>query len=112
MGVGLGVINLVMIGSDMFALANVLAFFVAVTWNFFLNRRYTFIPTNKALWRQWFEFVVACLGGALLNWTVSMGLYYGLTFFTYHYNYAALLGVAVAAAMNFLSSKFYVFSKT
>lgn len=111
-GAGLGVLNLCMAVYPCFPAANVAAFLVAATWNFLLNRRFTFGPTDKPFLRQWFQFLIASGGGAVLNWTVSMGLYYGLTFFRRHFNYAALLGITTACAANFLLSRSYVFRNT
>lgn len=110
MAVGLGTLDLFMMLWHSFPLANVLAFSVAVTWNFLLNRRFTFEAANKPILRQWGEFVVACSGGAILNWAVAMGLYYSFVFFASHYNCAALAGVAAASIVNFLSSRCYVFT--
>jgi len=107
--VGLGTLNICMLIWHNFPLANVAAFLVAVTWNFFLNRRFTFTPTDKVVFRQWLEFITACLGGTLLNWIVSLTLYYSLVFFHYHYNFAAIIGIAVAALSNFTCSRLYVF---
>lgn len=109
MVVGLGVLNLCMAIWPCFPVANVAAFLIAVTWNFILNQRYTFPHIDKPMHRQWFEFVIACLGGTAVNWTVAMGLYYGLEWFRDHFNCAALAGVVSACAVNFFTSKFYVF---
>ena len=110
--VGLGTLNLCMILWRNFPVANMIAFLVAVTWNFFLNRRFTFKPVDKPLFRQWLEFAIACLGGTVVNWIVSMSLYYNVSFFNAHYNFAALAGVAAGCLFNFTSSRLYVFKDT
>ena len=108
--VGLGVLNLCMLVAASFPLANGVAFLVAVTWNFWLNRRFTFDPTDKPLPQQWLRFVAVCAGGAVVNWAVSLGLYYGVAFFQQHYNCAALMGVAVASLFNFIAARSCVFN--
>lgn len=110
LGVGLGAINLAMMAVHSFPAANVVAFLLAGSWNFALNRRFTFAHTNKTLWRQWAQFMASCALGSLLNWAVSMGLYYGLEVFQRHYNLAAVLGVAAGCLANFLTCKRYVFT--
>jgi len=110
-GVGLGVLNVCMWIWPCFPVANVIAFLIAVSWNFLLNRRFTFEPVNKSVFRQWLEFVIACLGGAGMNWAVSMTLYYTISYFHQHYNYAALIGVGISALFNFIVSRYYVFHK-
>ncbi|MFX0210657.1 MAG: GtrA family protein [Candidatus Hodarchaeota archaeon] len=111
MAVGLGILNLCMFLWHNFPLANIAAFIGAVTWNFLLNRRVTFKSTEKRFFRQWLEFVIACLGAAMLNWTVSLGLYYNLLFFSQHYNCAAIAGVAAGSIFNFFASRSYVFKR-
>ncbi len=109
MAVGLGALNLFMVIWRNFPMANVVAFFVAVTWNLLLNRRFTFAPTNKSFSREWFEFVTACSLGAVLNWAISFSLYYTFSFFHEQFNYAAMIGVATAYLLNFTLSRLYVF---
>lgn len=109
--VGLSIINLFMLLWHNFPLANIIAFFVAVTWNFILNRKFTFEKVEKPFPRQWGEFVISCLYGTIVNWMISMGLYYSLPFFYKHYNLAAIIGVSVGAFFNFMASKMYVFRK-
>lgn len=111
MGVALGTLNLCMMMWESFLFANVIAFFVAGTWNFFLNRRWTFDATGKPIVRQWGEFLTACLSGTAVNWTASMGLYYSFPFFAAHYNAAAIIGVIVGYVANFILSRNYVFRR-
>jgi putative flippase GtrA len=111
-GVGLGVLNICMWIWTCFPVANVVAFLVAVSWNFLLNRHFTFERVHKPIFRQWLEFIIACLGGAGVNWTVSMSLYYTISYFHQHYNYAALIGVGVSSLFNFMASRYYVFQKS
>ncbi len=109
MAVGLGVLNLSMVIYENFILANLVAFLAAVTWNFFLNRRFTFQSREITIFRQWCRFVLACLTGAAANWAVSMTLYYSVGYFRSHFNQAALIGVATGFIANFFLSKRFVF---
>ena len=111
MVIGLAILNLFMFSMHNFPLANIIAFIVAASWNFLLNRQFTFEKIKKTFFRQWLEFVIACLGGAVANWTVSMGLYFTWPFFFQHYNFAAIAGIIVGFSFNFLVSRFYVFRK-
>ena len=112
-GVGLGMINLVMRLHPNFVLANVAAFFVAVTWNFLLNRRFTFRNANdKPIGVQWMLFVVSSLFGTAVNWAVSFTLYFRFAFFEQYYNLPALCGVAVGYTVNFILAKLIVFNRS
>ncbi len=107
--VGLGILNLSMLIYQNFVIANLISFLVAVTWNFFLNRRFTFKSQDKSVFRQWCRFILACLTGAAANWAISMTLYYSLGHFYNHFNQAALIGVATGFIANFFLSKRFVF---
>ena len=110
LGVALAIINVVMAWKGNFLLANFLAFFIAVTWNFFLNRRFTFKSHVRRGWiRQWAMFVVSCMLGTICNWAVSFSLYYGIELFYKHHNLAVICGVTVGYLCNFTCAKFAVF---
>ena len=108
--VGLSALNIGMLIFHNFLTANIIAFLLAVTWNFLLNHRFTFGKTDKHIFRQWLEFTTACLAGAGVNWAISMTLYYSQDFFHSHYNLAALTGVAGGCMFNFISARYYVFN--
>jgi len=60
--------NLVEILDLYYLYAAVIAFFVAVTSNFLLNRTWTFTPSsNRNIYQQYISFVSLCVLGALLN---------------------------------------------
>ena len=110
LGVSLLIVNTVMVCKGNFIVANVLAFFVAVTWNFFLNRRFTFKKnTHKHLVLQWAMFVGSCAVGTACNWAVSFTLYYNTVLFKTHYNLAVICGVAAGYIVNFTCAKSIVF---
>ena len=110
LGVSLLVVNCIMAYKGNFILANILAFFFAVTWNFFLNRRFTFQTSKHGnLVLQWAMFAVSCALGTACNWAVSFALYYNTTLFAAHYNLAIICGVAVGYIVNFTFAKYAVF---
>ncbi len=104
------VINLVMLTIKDFIIANVIAFPVAVTWNFFWNRKFTFSQTgNPSLIKQWIMFVCASLVGLVGNWAIAFSLYFGLDIFRQHYNLAVICGVLAGYLLNFAIAKCIVF---
>ena len=95
-----------------FGWARIPAFVAAVTSNFFLNDRYTFLmdgPREHGLLGRYFRFVAACLGGAAVNWTVSILAYGSSAWMAEHYLVAAFLGVVAGTAVNFLGAKYFAF---
>jgi putative flippase GtrA len=80
-----------------------------MTWNFILNRGFTFCDGRAvAGLRQYKRFVAACLAGNLLSWSLAMGLNYvplcsGRRFL------AAFVGVIVGTGVNFFGSLLWVF---
>lgn len=83
-------------------LARALAFWPAVTWNWFLNREVTFArrPRGRRA-AQWSRFVLCSLVGLTLN----AGSYAALTtfvpYFDAHHWQALVLGVALGSVANF-----------
>jgi dolichol-phosphate mannosyltransferase len=85
-----------------------LAIFVAMCFNFVLNRRFSFSATRHRPWpRQFVGFVAASSAGALIN--------YFTTVFTaaripgIRVELAALIGIAVGTMFNFVASRYLVF---
>lgn len=110
LGISLIIVNVLMIYTGNFALANIVAFCIAMTWNFFLNRRFTFRESNsKSLFLQWSMFAGSCALGTACNWAVSFGLYYNTSIFATHYNLAIICGVAAGYIVNFTCAKYGVF---
>lgn len=90
--------------------ARALAIWVAMTWNFALNRRFTFAKARDgSWWRAYLGFCGSCLLGALVNWSVSMSLCKMLTLFASHRMLAAVLGAVSGAAWNYLLCRHFVF---
>ena len=93
--------------------ARALAIWVAMTWNFYWNRRWTFFESRRdSLLRQYVLFCLACLLGAVVSWTTSVGLWRYVPFFTGQPLLAAILGVAAGMAFNFVASCKIVFRRS
>ncbi len=93
-------------------LARAMAIWVAMTWNFWLNRRFTFSYSRRwNAFSQYFRFVATCLLGAVISWSVAMGLTELSGFFKGHVFLAAVCGILVGTICNFLSSLKWVFRR-
>jgi len=94
------------------AVSRALAIWLAMTWNFWLNRRLTFsYARSGSLVRQYFLFALACSVGAITNWTVTLLLSAGSGFFAEHRLLAAAVGVAAGASLNYVLSSRAVFGQ-
>jgi putative flippase GtrA len=86
----------------------VLSFLVAVLVTWRINRRYTFAPSGSQ-WMEWWRYLGAMSGGALLN----LGAYTLVLWLLPPAPWTPALGVAAGAlagmVVNFLSAKFFVF---
>ena len=90
--------------------ARALAIWVAMTWNFFLNRHFTFSgrPEGSIL-RQYGRFVTSCALGAFVNWGVFVCAINLLPGGPYRVVGGFLSGVAAGTAFNFALSHWWVF---
>jgi dolichol-phosphate mannosyltransferase len=84
------------------------AILVSMCFNFVLNRRFSFSAARGQSWlRQFFGFIAASSLGAVIN--------YGTTLFVHarapevRPQLAALVGIAMGTAFNFLASRYLVF---
>ena len=92
------------------ALARAAAIWTAMNWNFALNRDLTFRQYGMAgLGRSYWRFLCACSLGAVVSWTVSIGLPLCLTFFRQHLILAAAAGVVGGTLVNFQLSRAWAF---
>ena len=102
------------------------AFVLAVTWNFELNRRYTFTQSQSRWWNAYLSFVFVGLLGlgvrlatmhvliAWLGMTAAKTLQLGplsLSFLRLSY-VASFLGIATAYLYNFVGSKYWAFASS
>jgi dolichol-phosphate mannosyltransferase len=89
-----------------------MAIVVAMTWNFWLNRRLTFsYSRNGNLIMQYLRFASTCSVGAAVNWSVAVGLVKIVPFFFQHVLTAAVLGIAAGTLSNFFMSRRWVFAE-
>ena len=86
------------------------SFVVAVwsTWQF--NRRFTFVSdSNKSAWTEWWHYLLAMLGGGLVNYAAYSAAILILPKSTL----LPLIGVAIGSlagmTVNFVSAKLWVF---
>jgi dolichol-phosphate mannosyltransferase len=92
------------------ATARVVAIWVAMTWNFWLNRRLTFFDARpQAVLPQYLSFCLSCLLGAAINWSVSVGLCTAFAFFDRWKQLAVICGVVAGTGSNYLLSRRVVF---
>ena len=93
-------------------LGRALAIWVAMTWNFALNRYLTFTYSRKAsILPQYFRYVASCGIGALASWSTSMGLVKTVMLFEKHVLVAAVVGILLGTVVNFILSRTWVFRK-
>ncbi len=91
-------------------LARGIAYWVAATWNWFLNRSFTFASADKeAHAGQWSKYLLMCLVSFFPNWGTFTLLTNNFEFFE-HYNQLALVaGVAAGMVFNFIGARFIIF---
>jgi dolichol-phosphate mannosyltransferase len=88
--------------------ARALAIWVAMTWNFGMNRRLTFsYGRHDNVLMQYLRFVSSCILGGFISWSVSMGL---SKIIPSHLLVAAFLGIIAGTGLNFLFSMKWVFT--
>jgi dolichol-phosphate mannosyltransferase len=95
-----------------FPIARGLAIWLAMTWNFLLNRRlaFSYARTGPIL-RQYVLFCIACSLGALVNWSISIALGRSPTFFAHFPLLAAAVGIVAGTGFNYLLSSGIVFRR-
>jgi dolichol-phosphate mannosyltransferase len=90
--------------------ARALAIWMALTWNFALNRTLTFsVSAPPPLLRQYWRYGLTCLIGALVNWCASVGLTHYSDWFHDHKLCAAVAGILAGTLFNFFLSVQWVF---
>ncbi len=90
--------------------ARALAIWVAMSWNFLLNRKLTFSYASKdAVLRRYFSFCGSCAVGAVINWIVSVSLASIFPATTAHKLLAASIGIIAGTGFNFVLCRYVVF---
>jgi dolichol-phosphate mannosyltransferase len=92
--------------------ARALAIFIAMSWNFALNRRISFSRSRfgRAIIQQYFLWLASSGLGAVTSWIVAVSLTLFTKFFAVHVLLAAMLGIAVGSLVNFLLARYWVFA--
>ncbi len=110
--IDLGSYALMLHGQVSVWLARAIAIWLAMTWNFALHYHVTFKDgrgSNPLL--QYAHFCASCGFGAALSWASSVLLTWYVDFFAQHRLMAALVGIFVGLAFNFLLTHLWVFGK-
>lgn len=93
-------------------LAAILAIWIAMSWNFVLNRKYTFGSPNQALaWQQYGGFCLSCLLGASVNWSVRVALLSTGGVFEASPYLVSLVGILAGTGFNFCLCSRLVFHR-
>ena len=93
------------------AMAGVLAIFVALCWNFFLNRRFTFADSrgHSSVFRQFTTYTLSNFLSILVSLALRLGLPRRVEFFSHHKLTAAVIGIVVGTAISFTMARWLVF---
>lgn len=95
-----------------FAFARALAIWVAMTWNFFLHRGFTFqAKTSDPIGRQYGKFAGVCLLGATVNWMVSLLVVSATPAFAGQLLAASATGVVAGSVLNYVLCQRTVFGQ-
>jgi dolichol-phosphate mannosyltransferase len=91
-------------------IARALAIWLAMSWNYVLNRRLTFSAYRRPFrWRDYALFCGSCLAGAVVSWSVCVGLCAASAWLAGYPLLAALLGVATGFVLNYSLSRRFDF---
>jgi dolichol-phosphate mannosyltransferase len=95
-------------------LARALSIFIAMSWNFVLNRRVSFSPSRfgRPIKKQYVLWLVSCGLGAAASWSVAVSLTLFTKFFAAHVFLAAILGIVVGSLLNFILARYWVFASS
>jgi len=103
-------LNVLLVLTGHFRVSRAVAILVAMTWNFVLNRRYTFGHARGGGWlAQYLRFVATCLLGGLINWWVSSLLVTCRPGSVLWVQASALAGIVCGTLSNFLFANYLVF---
>lgn len=90
--------------------ARALAIWIAMSWNFLLNRKFTFGNNCRhQVLKQYGLFCVSCWVGVVVSWGISVKLSHRTVFFGSHPLLAAVLGVVAGTSLNYLFSRHVTF---
>ena len=96
-------------------LARAIAIWVAMTWNFAWNRRFTFSYSRSGkIPGQYIRFAASCSVGAVLSWSIYMLMTTRIGLFAENRLLellAAFIGIVVGTISNFVLSRYWVFRR-
>ena len=91
-------------------LARGVAIFIAMTWNYLLNRQFTFSEVDKnAIVKRYIMYCLGCSCGAVVNWGVSIFLASALPPTAGFKLVAAIVGIVSGTGLNYIFARFVVF---
>jgi dolichol-phosphate mannosyltransferase len=91
-------------------LSRAMSFFAAVSWNWYLNRWFTFVGGRDKKWgRQWIEFLATALVGFTINWGSYKLLTDYVPYLAQHHIVAFFLGILLGTGSNYMLSRWFVF---
>lgn len=95
------------------SLARGIAYWIAATWNWFLNRSFTFSSADKAAHGlQWSKYLLMCLVSFVPNWGTFTVLTSSFEFFERYEQLALVAGVAAGMVFNFIGARFVIFKQS
>jgi len=114
MAVDLLIYALLLRASVVIPVARALAIFIAMSWNFALNRRMSFSPTRfgRPISEQYVLWLASCGLGAVTSWSVAVSLTLLTKSLAAHVFLAAILGIVVGSLMNFVLARYWVFASS
>lgn len=87
-----------------------IAIWVAMTWNYLLNRHLTFSEARtRSIFYQYVLFCISCSLGAVVSWSVFAGLHSCLALCMTHPVLPASAGIIGGTLLNFAMSKYVAF---
>ena len=107
--VELGVFNLVFLFDNSFLISKISGVFVALSFNFFVNRRFTFLDYNGKKKKQIPKFIIVYVVTILVNLLVSKTMFNVLPAGSLYSNVAAASGIIASVPISFFGSLRWTF---
>lgn len=91
-------------------ISRALSFIIAASWNWFLNRWFTFVGgRDRKPGKQWLAFLVSASVGFTVNWGSYKLLTDNIPYMTQHRLIAFFIGIFLGAGFNYTLSRVFVF---
>jgi len=112
MAVDLLIYALLLRGGVALPAARALAIFIAMSWNFAINRRVSFSASRfgRPIIEQYFFWLASSGLGAVASWSIAVALTSFTKFFAWHVFIAATLGIVAGSLINFILARYWVFA--